>query len=55
MKLSPVTLIEQCNTGLLTTAQGTNKRQAMNGSVSLAVSISRDNFAHRLYSVLLIE
>ena len=30
-----------------------NKFEAMNGSVSLAVSISRENFEHQLYSVLL--
>ena len=31
-----------------------NKGKAMNGSVSLAVSISRENFACRLCSVLLV-
>ena len=31
-----------------------NKCEAMNGSVSLAVSISVENFARRLYAVLLV-
>ena len=31
-----------------------NKCEAMNDSVSLAVSISCENFEHQLYSVLLV-
>ena len=49
-----VLFIEQCYIGLLTAPHGQNKCEAMNGSVSLAVSISPENFEHWFYTVLLV-
>ena len=50
--------IEQCYTGLLTAPQGTvtnvKRRMVLLAWPSLAVSISHENLARRLYSVLLV-